>query len=373
MSDRAAAAASPQFHAVRVLLGLAIAAALLTGIAGGLVRAGVAWPEPAAGAWLAPAVLAHAQLMICGFLGSVIGIERAVAVRQRWAYAAPLASSVSGLLVLAAAPAAAAWLGVVAAAVFVAVNVRVLMRQRAAHTGWLLIGSLAWLAGSVLHLLGAGADAVVPWWLAFLVLTIVAERLEMTRLTRRRRGAAPALDALLGALLLACLAATLGLRWAGVLYGIALLGLAGWLLQFDIARRTVHAQGLSRYMAWCLLGGYAWLAVSGLAWAGAALGAPSRDAALHALTLGFVVSMMFGHAPVILPAVAGVKLKFGRAFYLPLALLHASLAVRLLLPLWDARWLALGAAANAAAMGVFALTVLAAAWAWRRSGAPTTS
>jgi hypothetical protein len=30
-----------------------------------------------------------------------------------------------------------------------------------------------------------------------------------------------------------------------------------------------------------------------------------RDAALHGLGLGFLFSMMLGHAPVILPAVAG--------------------------------------------------------------------
>ena len=39
----------------------------------------------------------------------------------------------------------------------------------------------------------------------------------------------------------------------------ALLGLAIWLMAFDIARRTIAASGLSRYMAACLLAGYAWL------------------------------------------------------------------------------------------------------------------
>ena len=87
----------------------------------------------------------------------------------------------------------------------------------------------------------------------------------------------------------------------------------------------VFAEGLARYMAVCLLGGYAWLAVGGIAWAATALGLPARDVALHALGLGFVVSMMMGHAPVILPAIARVKLLFGFFFYLPLAALHLSL------------------------------------------------
>ena len=358
----------PAFNVVaRALLVLAIAAALVAGIAGGLLRAGVGLPVQAAGSWLGQAVLAHAFLMIGAFLGTVIGIERAVAVKQPWAFVAPLSSGLSGLLMLAGAAGAAAWLSVLAALAFVAVNTLVVVRQRAAHTALLLVAALAWLAGNGLHALGARAEAVVPWWFGFLVLTIVAERLEMTRLMRRRRGAAPALFGLVGALLLGGVASALALPWAGALYGASLLGLAAWLLSFDIARRTIRAQGLSRYMAVCLLLGYLWLAVSGVAWVAASLGQPTRDAAVHALALGFVFSMMLGHAPVILPAITGVKLQFGWVFYAPLALLHASLVVRLLLAPLQPGLLALGAAANAVAIVLFAATVVGCALAWRWS------
>ena len=110
--------------------------------------------------------------------------------------------------------------------------------------------------------------------------------------------------------------------------------------------------------------GYAWLAVAGAAWIATALGLPLRDVALHALGLGFIFSMMMGHAPVILPAVARVKLQFGGFFYVPLAALHASLAVRLL---WGAADFAAraGATFNAAAIALFAATVVGAAVAWR--------
>src|SRR5512139_2808377 len=131
MNDRPAAPAPVGRLAVRALLVPAVAVALAAGIVGGLVRAGVGWPEHIiGGAWLGEAVLAHAQLLVCAFLGSVIGIERAVAVKQHWAFAAPLASAASGVLALTGAATAAAWLFVVAAAVFVAVNAVVVMRQR---------------------------------------------------------------------------------------------------------------------------------------------------------------------------------------------------------------------------------------------------
>lgn len=334
------------------LLAPAVAVALLAGVAGGLLRAGVALPP--SGAWLGEAALAHAFLMICCVLGTVIAIERAVAVKHALCFAGPLASALAGIVQLGGAARLAAWLVAAAALAFVAVNAVIVRRQRAAHTVLLLLGALCWAVGSLGHALDAAVNEV-PWWFAFLVLTIAAERLEMTRLMRRRPGAQGALYAVLALLLL-------GAAASGVLYGLALAALALWLLAFDIARRTVRAHGLSRYMAVCLLLGYGWLLVAGLAWATTSAGWPYRDAALHGLALGFVVGMVFGHAPVILPAIARVKLRFGWAWYLPLALLHASLAVRVF---GGPQLLPAGAAGNALALAAFVATVGGAALAWR--------
>jgi hypothetical protein len=44
---------------------------------------------------------------------------------------------------------------------------------------------------------------------------------------------------------------------------------------------------------------------------------------------GFVMSMIFGHAPVIVPAVLGVRLPFRRWFYAHVLLLHAALLLRI--------------------------------------------
>jgi hypothetical protein len=345
---------------------------LLSGIAGGLMRAGVALPEEVSGSWLGHAVVAHAFLMICAFMGTVIGIERAVAVKQRWAFIAPALTALAGVAAVFGFATMAAWLGVTGAAVFVAVNVLVVMRQQAAHTTLLWVGSAAWFVGSLAHASAASPHAVVPWWLTFLVLTIAAERLEMTRLMRRRAGAQPTLCIVLAALFGGCGAFPSSPLWGGLLYGAALTGLAVWLLSFDIARRTVWAHGLSRYMAVCLLLGYFWLAIAGMAWCATALGPPLMDAAIHALALGFVFSMMLAHAPVILPAVARIKLLFGWPFYLPLALLHGSLAVRLLRNPDDLDFLAAGAAGNAAAIVLFIGTVAGAAIVWRRRHPRTT-
>ena len=365
MRDRPRPRTPLGLQVARPALAVGVAALLVTSVVGGLLRAGVAVPLPGDSAWPGRAVLGHAFLMICGFMGTVIGIERAVAVKERLAFAAPASSAAAGVLMLAGAPGAAAWLAVLAAVAFIAVNVTVVLRQHAAHTLLLLAGAMAWLVGNLLQALGSRPAAVVPWWLSFLVLTIAAERVEMTRLMRRRRGATAGLVACLGLMLAGSAAFASSPVWGGWLYGLSLAGLAAWLFCFDIARRTVASAGLARYMAVCLLLGYGWLAVSGAAWIATSLGYAARDAALHAFGLGFVFSMMLGHAPVILPALARVKLLFGAYFYLPLALLHVSLAVRLFLGPFDFGLLGAGASGNAAAIAVFAATVAGSALAWR--------
>jgi len=50
---------------------------------------------------------------------------------------------------------------------------------------------------------------------------------------------------------------------------------------------------------------------------------------LHAVLLGFVFAMIFGHAPIIFPAVLGIRIPFRGSFYLHLLLLHCSVALRL--------------------------------------------
>jgi len=335
-----------------------VLASLLAGIVGGLIRAGVIPPASSGSSWVGPTVVAHAFLMICTFMGTVIGIERAVAVKHSQAFAGPLASGLAGVAMLLGAATAASWLVVAAALAFIVVNVVVVRRQRAAHTVLLLVAAIAWAAGSFLYALEAQAAAVVPWWFSFLVLTIAAERLEMTRLMRRRQRASLALYAIFGVMLIGAALSAVAPTWGGALYGLSLLSLSIWLLCFDIARRTVRAHGLSRYMALCLLLGYVWLFVAGAAWMATSYGLPCRDAALHALALGFVFSMIFAHAPLIVPVVAKIRMSYVPFFHVPVAVLHASLLVRFAAGYEHPAWRLAGGYLHAAAIALFVATLI---------------
>lgn len=333
--------------------------ALAGGIVTGLLRMGWALPAPGAAS-----VADHAPLMIGAFFGTVIGLERAVALGSAWAYLAPACAGLGGLALLAGAPAAPALLGA-GSLVFLAASLRIRTRQRALHTLVLALGAAAWAAGNGLWLAGNPVPFLVPLWSAFLVVTIAGERLELTRFLPPAPGARRLFGAIVAALLAGALATPVAPRLAPSLWAAALLALALWLLGNDIARRTVRERGLTRYIAVCLLSGYAWLAAGALLLVvpGALQpGSAAYDAGLHALLLGFVFPMVFGHAPVIVPAVLGARLPYHAAFYGPLAALHASLVVRVAGTLaGDAAVRGAGGALNAAAIALFVLTMLAAA------------
>ena len=309
--------------------------ALLAALWAGLVRLG----------WLFPPIISgigalHGPLMVCGFFGAVISLERAVALGRRWAHAAPLFSGVGALVLLTnLAPFPGALLMTLGSFGMVAIFYVIVRRQPALFTYTMALGALAWFLGNGLWLAGFGFAMVVLWWTVFLVLTIVGERLELSRLLRPSPLAKGLFIAATALLLVGAALDTIERAWfaetgwyvGSRLAGVGMLALAGWLLRFDIARRTVRQRGLTRYIAWCLLLGYVWLGIGGalrIFYAGVT-GGPYYDAMLHAVFLGFVFSMIFGHAPIILPAVLGRPVAYTPFMYVPLLLLHASLAVRL--------------------------------------------
>ena len=187
----------------------------------------------------------------------------------------------------------ATWLFLAGSTVLLAATLDVLRRQPTLFMLTLSIGAAGLVVGNAQWTFGRAPSQVVSWWLAFLVLTIVGERLELSRFLPPSAVARHVFALLLVAI---CTGLAAGEQaWGPPLFGAGLLGLAAWLLKQDIARRTVHGSGLTRFIAICLLSGYAWLAVGAAGWLGGAASAPGsalHDSALHAITLGFVFSMV---------------------------------------------------------------------------------
>lgn len=306
--------------------------ALLLGVEAGLRLLGTAaLPLSSRLSERLPAV--HGPLLVLGFVGTLVALERAVALRRAVGYAAPALLGAGALLVVAPVPVrVGASLLAAGAAGLAAVYVALWRRQRDDAVLVQALGAVLATGGAVLWLGGVPVPRLLPWLAGFVVLTIAGERLELARLQLLGPGAPTALLLTTAAVMVSAVASLLWPAAGFPLLGASVLALVGWLVLHDVARRTVRGTGLPRFIAVCLLAGYCWLAVAGGTWllAGPVLDGPAYDAAVHGVFLGFTLTMIMAHAPVILPAVLRVRLPYRPALYVPALLLQASLVVRTL-------------------------------------------
>lgn len=310
---------------LRMLWMLPAGLALLAGLDAGLLLLGL--PAPVTTERL-PDV--HGMLLVLGFVGTLISLERATAWARPLGFVAPALLGVGGiLLVTTPVPLMVAKIVLAAgAASFLLLYVPLWRRQYdAALLTQLLAAGLA-LAGAVIWIGQDTMTRIIPWLIGFLVLTIAAERVELARITM---GPQAGIRLLLhgwgvtGALIVGLVFPDAG----AILLGITLLSLTGWLIVHDVARRTIRASGVTRYMAACILAGYVWLAVAGVVLLlGYPTEQPAYDAVIHAIFLGYTFSMIMAHATTILPAVLHIPLPYRPAFWAPIALLQVALVVR---------------------------------------------
>lgn len=313
----------------RMIVLVTVIIALLAGLGSGLARLG--WQTDSMSPnW----ILIHGPLMISGFLGTLICLERAVALtsRYRWSLVVPVVNALGAISLLITKDAILARLLLTMGSLGLMILFGFMLRLHFSRDVIIMaLGTACWVVGNALWTSGQPVYQVVHLWTAFLILTIVGERLELSRVRRLARTSENRLTLSVAVYLV-------GVAWTvfDLGTGVRILGggavlMAGWLLRFDIARRTIHQNGLPRYIAVCLLAGYGWLGFGGglALWHGAIYAGPDYAAVLHAFLLGFVFSMIFGHAPIIIPALTGIQIKYTPIFYGHLALLHLTLIYRM--------------------------------------------
>ena len=299
--------------------------ALILALWAGLLRLG----------WTLPTVpqlsSAHGPLMIAGFLGILIPLERAVAIRRTWMFAVPIITGLGWITYFLSTFASAMLITIGSLGTLAILGVMV-QREPQIHTWTMALGALSWVAGNVLWLFGFPIFQIIFFWMAFLILTIGGERLELSRVLQPSATQNYIFVAITMMLLSAATLSLFVLDLGARLSGLSMLMLAVWFLKNDLARRNIHHRNpLTRYIAVCLFSGFLWLGLGGILnlVIGASYAGPLYDAALHAIFVGFVISMIFGHAPIIFPAILGVPIKFFPAFYIHLSLLHGSLLLRI--------------------------------------------
>lgn len=318
-----------------ILLALLVFAgtSLLAGLCSGLFRLGLLTD-------ISPHIspLLHGPLMMNSFLGTLISLERAAALERKWAYSAPIVFAAANVTLLSGSLLLAQLLFVIGAIIFLSITIFLYQLQKQDYHFLMILGAASLLTGNLLFFCELPIFDLVSWWISFLLLTIFGERLELNRIMRPSGKARTVFMFLCLLWISGCVLIYVNRPIGWTIASAALVLLALWLFRYDVARRTIKGIAWTRYSAVCLLLGYVWLIIAGffgifynLSFAG-----PIYDAQLHMIFIGFVFSMIFAHASVIIPSLSGKLIPYHHYFYLPLAFLHISLIMRII---GDVYWL----------------------------------
>ncbi|MGZ3845810.1 MAG: hypothetical protein ACXVBH_07125, partial [Flavisolibacter sp.] len=229
-------------------------------------------------------------------------------------------------------------------------------RFKEAHYYIFLVGASCLLVGNIILYRTGDYRACVTWWIGFLLLTIVAERLELSRFLSLSRKQTSVLWISIGIVVLALL---LQNRYGTIFLAVGLGLIAVWLLKYDMARRSVKVKGQHRYSGLLLIVGYVWLLIMSVLLLFEGRIPFGYDAVLHSFFIGFIFSMIFSHAVIILPAVTRMTVKHYRpVLYVWFGLLQASLIVRIVADLLaDTTCRKIGGLVNGASILLFFVSI----------------
>lgn len=274
--------------------------------------------------------LHHGGIMVGGFLSTLIAIEKIIPLKKKWLLVIPaLSSSTVILFYLGHVDIAIPML--IASSAGLAVVYGIYLRQSVdVPMVLMLISALCLLTGNIVLLSKNLYPLAFPWWMGFLLFTIVSERLDLTKFLPVNKNQKRLLLYCLGFFVLGILTPFHGS--GSYISGAALVMTGTWLLRFDVIRINLRKTGLTKFTGVALLSGYCFLMFSGVLM----ISLPSSvafgyDAVVHTFFLGFVFTMIFAHGPVILPGVLGLMVKPYHVFlYIPLILLIASVLIRVM-------------------------------------------
>ena len=289
---------------------------LLAGLLTGLHRIGWALP-------LDSVSRDHGSIMIGGFLGTLISLEKVIPLKRRTVYVIPLISSASVVMFFLNLPAYSVIALIIASVGLATVFVIYWLRERSLIYWLMSAGAACWLTGNVLLLTNTFYPLSVPWWMAFVLLIIAAERLELMKFLPVTPKQKTLFALMLAVFVVACLLTFHGP--GSYIASLALITTSLWLMRYDVVGINLKKVGLSRYTGAALVSGYFSLLICGLFIPLLSSQPLGYDAIVHSFFIGFVFAMIFAHGPIILPGVLGISAKpYHPVLYLWLLLLHAS-------------------------------------------------
>lgn len=339
---------------------------LFSGIWGGLSRMGMSLDLPY------PNMVAfHGVLMVSGFLGTLIILERAAALEWTPGYFFALLSGFGAFIVGTGWGIEAGMVMVILAGMgLLGMYVFILSRQPTWHALIMALGGTLWFFGDIFWLQAYPFAYTANLWAGFLILTVVGERIELSRMVQTSDSKRSQAGVLSIIFMLGLLIHVMWTYTGVIIAASSLIILAVWLLRNDLARFTIKQTGLPKYMAFCLLSGFIWLIVGSVI-SVLYLKFPDHlyyDAYLHSFFLGFIFSMIFAHAPVIFPSLTGREVGYYDRFYIHYLLLQVSLIIRLAGDFMSDNMIReLGGILNGLAIVIFLISTIAAVFQTQRS------
>jgi hypothetical protein len=250
-----------------------------------------------------PITAHHGAIMVGGFLGTLISLEKIIPLKRKGLYLIPVLNALSIVFFLWNHPVLAVYMLITSSAALAVVFLYYFRTQQTAIYVLMLLGALCWLTGNVLLLTRFFYPLAFPWWVAFALFIITAERLELMKFLPVSRFDKKVIVSLLFVFL------------AGVLFSFHGTGI----------RKT----GTAKFAAVSLLSGYIALLMTGIFFFALSDQWLTYDALVHSFFVGFVFSMIFAHGPMLLPAVLGISSSpSSKILYLWLATLQVSWIMR---------------------------------------------
>lgn len=296
--------------------------AMLTGMYIGFIRIG--WVFPVSASLPVPH---HGILMAGSFLGTLISVERVYVLKSRWVWLIPTLMISSLVFMLLQQNQVAFWVLLVGSIGYLIICAQNYRTYKLKGDALLLTGAFFQIVAFATFMLTHSYPISFAGWLLFFLFTIVGERLNLTRFLPVPKKAAIELYIWFGVLIVSSFLYHFGFA---VVVSLCLWGVAQWLLRNDIALINIKRDSHYKFLGAALIGAYIWLFITG------GLGLIKSDnpwlydALLHAFFVGFVLSMVLAHAPIIFPGLLQIRQRpFHPVMYFWLIVLHASLFLRI--------------------------------------------
>ncbi|GIW22650.1 MAG: hypothetical protein KatS3mg068_1657 [Candidatus Sericytochromatia bacterium] len=279
-------------------------------------------------------VYLHGPIMINGFLLTLINLERTVAIRKKVAFIGAFLSGISFfLLFLEVDQLIIKFLILLSSFNLIFIYLYALKIDKEIHIYIQIMGTCFLIIGNILWIYNYYFTHISLWWISFLLFTISGERLELSKLKNFSNTSKKIfiLSILLttSSLFLSFYSYNISTRILGISFFIIML----WFFKYDIALNMLKNNSLTRFIAICIINGYLWLGISSMIIiinGQFIIGNFLYDAFLHSFFLGFVISMIFAHAPIIFPAILRIKINYSHIFYTHLVFLNISIITRII-------------------------------------------